>query len=99
MKNESIFINVSRGKLVRTEDLLKNKIYKKFRGIGLDVTDPEPLPIRHKLKNIQNVFITPHIAGLSDNNRERGYKLIKENLYRYLNNQELLNIVDKKKEY
>ena len=28
MKNESIFINVSRGKLVRTEDLLKNKIYK-----------------------------------------------------------------------
>ena len=99
MKNESVFINVSRGKLVRTEDLLKNKIYKKFRGIGLDVTDPEPLPVRHKLKNIKNVFITPHIAGLSDNNRERGYELIKENLYRYLNNQELLNIVDKKKEY
>ena len=99
MKNESIFINVSRGKLVRTEDLLKNKIYKKFRGIGLDVTDPEPLPDRHKFKNIKNIFITPHIAGLSDNNRKRGYELIKENLYRYLNNQELLNIVDKKKEY
>ena len=50
-------------------------------------------------KKIRNVFITPHIAGLSDNNRKRGYELIKENLYRYLNNQELLNIVDKKKEY
>ncbi len=99
MKNESTFINVSRGKLVKTEDLLKNEIYNKFRGIGLDVTDPEPLPVRHKLKKLHNVFITPHIAGLSDNNRERGYNLIKQNLYRYLNNQELLNIVDKKREY
>ena len=52
-----------------------------------------------KLKKLQNVFITPHIAGLSDNNRERGYNIIKQNLYRYLNNQELLNIVDKKREY
>ena len=78
MKKNSIFINVSRGKLVKTEDLLRNKIYEKFRGIGLDVTDPEPLPIKHKLQNINNIFITPHIAGLSDNNRERGYELIKQ---------------------
>ena len=43
MKKNSIFINVSRGKIVKTKDLIKNNIYKKFRGIGLDVTDPEPL--------------------------------------------------------
>ena len=44
MKNNSIFINVSRlFALVDTKALLIKKIYKKFLGIGLDVTNPEPL--------------------------------------------------------
>ena len=99
MKRNSIFINVSRGKLLKTNDLLKNSIYKKFRGIGLDVTDPEPLADGHLLHSATNVLITPHIAGLSDNNRQRGFNLIKFNIHRYLHNEDLLNIVDKKKEY
>ena len=99
MKKGSIFINVSRGKLVKSEDLLKDDIFKKFRGLGLDVTDPEPLAKSHKLNKANNVFITPHIAGLSDQNRERGFNLIKLNLHRYLNNLELLNVVNKQREY
>lgn len=99
MKKRSIFINVSRGKLLKTNDLLKNNIYKKFRGIGLDVTEPEPLDKAHPLYSATNVLITPHIAGLSDNNRYRGFNLIKLNIHKYLHNEDLLNIVDKKKEY
>ena len=99
MKTNSIFINVSRGKLVQTKDLIKNNIYKKFRGIGLDVTDPEPLSETNVLKKAPNVFITPHIAGLSDNNRFRGFELIKENIRRYIVGEKLLNIVDKEREY
>ena len=75
------------------------KLYKKFRGIGLDVTEPEPLVEDHLLYSATNVLITPHIAGLSDNNRKRGFNLIKLNIHRYLHNENLLNIVDKKKEY
>ncbi len=99
MKKNSIFINVSRGKIVRTEDLIKKNIYKKFRGIGLDVTDPEPLDENNLLKKASNVFITPHVAGPSDNNRLRGFKLIKENITRYINGDSLVNVVDKNKEY
>ena len=99
MKMRSIFINVSRGKLLKTNDLLKNSIYKKFLGIGLDVTEPEPLDEGHLLYSANNVLITPHIAGLSDNNRNRGFNLIKLNIHKYLHNEDLLNIVDKKKEY
>ena len=99
MKKGSIFINVSRGKIVKTEDLIKNNIYKKFRGIGLDVTDPEPLDKKNKLNLAHNVFITPHVAGPSDNNRERGYNLIKINIERYIKNKSLVNVVDKLKEY
>ena len=97
MKKNSIFINVSRGKLLKTNDLLKNNIYKKFRGIGLDVTEPEPLVEGHLLYSATNVLITPHIAGLSDNNRKRGFNLIKLNIHKYLHNEDLLNIVDKKR--
>lgn len=99
MRKGSIFINVSRGKVVKTNDLLKNDLFRKFRGIGLDVTDPEPLDKDHKFNKADNIFITPHIAGPSDKNRIRGYELINLNILRYLQNRELLNVVDKEKEY
>ena len=71
MKKDSIFINVSRGTIVKINALLKNKLYQKFRGIGLDVTNPEPLPKKHILNNLENVIISNHSAGKSDKNREK----------------------------
>ena len=99
MKTGSIFINVSRGELVDTNALLKNNLYKKFKGIGLDVVDGEPLPKNHKLKKAKNVVLTEHIAGLSDNNRGRAYALITKNIERFLKKKPLFNLVDKIKGY
>ena len=65
-------------------------------GAGLDVTTPEPLNKNHPLKKFENVIITPHIAGQSDNNRERSFELLCENIRRYLYSEKLLNIVSKK---
>ena len=50
----------------------------------MDVVDPDPLPKNHILRKANNVVITEHIAGLSDNNRKRGYELIAQNIERYL---------------
>jgi len=97
MKRGSILINVSRGKIIKTKDLLKNKLYKKFKGIALDVTDPEPLPHNDTLRSIENIIITNHTAGLSDKNRARSYRLIETNIKRYLLKRPLLNIVDKER--
>jgi D-2-hydroxyacid dehydrogenase (NADP+) len=99
MKKNSIFINVSRGKIVKVNALLKNNLYLKFRGIGLDVTNPEPLPQNHKLNNIKNIIVSNHSAGLSDKNRERSNKLVIKNIKRFLKNKPLLNVVDKIKGY
>ena len=99
MKKGSIFINVSRGKIVKTKDLLKDDLFKKFRGIGLDVTEPEPLEKNHILNKAKNVLITPHVAGPSDMNRYRGFELIKLNITRFLKQKSLINVVDKFKEY
>ena len=99
MKKNSYFINVSRGNLVNTDDLINFLEKDFFLGVGLDVTDPEPLSKNHKLRKFKNVIISPHLAGLSDYNRIRSFELIKLNIRRYLNNDHLLNIVDKQKEY
>ena len=99
MKKDSIFINVSRGNLVNTNDLLDSVKINKFKGVGLDVTHPEPLSINHPLRNFDNVIITPHLAGLSDNNRARSFDLILLNIKKYIENNKLFNIVDKNYQY
>ena len=99
MKKNSIFINVSRGGLVDTKALMKDKLIKKFWGIGLDVVDPEPLPKNHFLRKKENVIITNHTAGLSDKNRTRAYDLIFNNLKRYKENKMLFNEVNKNEGY
>ena len=99
MKDGVIFINVSRGKVVDTEALAAYLKKGKFLGIGLDVTDPEPLDSGHVLRNDIRVVITPHIAGPSDHNRNRSLQILDKNLRNYLLNLPLINIVDKKLEY
>lgn len=99
MKKDSILINVSRGAIIDTVDLTRAVRAGKFRGVGLDVTFPEPLPSTHPLRKIPRVIITPHIAGPSDQNRERSFALICENMRRYLAGERLYNIVDKQQGY
>ncbi len=99
MKKDSIFINVSRGGLVDINALLKKDIITKLWGVGLDVTDPEPLKHSHPLRKKENVIITDHTAGLSDHNRSRSYELITINLKRFQKKERLFNQVDKLEGY
>ena len=66
MKKDSYFINVSRGKIVKTDALLGALKSGHLAGVGLDVTDPEPLPDPHPLRNRENVIVTPHVAWYSE---------------------------------
>jgi phosphoglycerate dehydrogenase-like enzyme len=63
MKGGAYFINVSRGRIVKTDALLSALQSDHLAGAGLDVTDPEPLPAAHGLWDQPNAFITPHSAG------------------------------------
>lgn len=62
MKSSAILVNVGRGELVVTEDLVAALESGTIAGAGLDVTDPEPLPESHPLWRMPNCTITPHIA-------------------------------------
>ncbi|MBI3684507.1 MAG: D-2-hydroxyacid dehydrogenase [Acidobacteria bacterium] len=99
MKRGAYFIAVSRGSLYNTEALVRALDSRRLAGAGLDVTNPEPLPKGHALWNFDNVIITPHIAGASDQVQRRRVDLVKENMRRFLAGEPLLNVVDKKKGY
>jgi D-2-hydroxyacid dehydrogenase (NADP+) len=99
MKPSVYLINVSRGKLVKTEPLLAALKDKRLAGAGMDVTDPEPLPADHALWDQPNVIITPHIAGQSQFTEERVQDVFVENVRRYANGLPLINLVDKQMGY
>ena len=63
MKPDAILINTSRGPVVNTDALVKAVSSGHLRAVGLDVTDPEPLPIGHPLLGFENVLVSPHVAA------------------------------------
>ncbi len=99
MKKNSYFIAVSRGGIYDMNGLVKALDEKRLAGAGVDVTDPEPLPRGHALWKFNNVVITPHIAGRSDQDVVRMTGTIKENLRRFVEGKPLINVVDKQKGY
>jgi phosphoglycerate dehydrogenase-like enzyme len=56
-------VNVARGGLVRTDDLVEALRSGWIAGAALDVVDPEPLPRDSNLWSIDNCLITPHTAN------------------------------------
>jgi phosphoglycerate dehydrogenase-like enzyme len=99
MKKGSYFICVSRGGLYDMNALVKALDSKRLAGAGVDVTDPEPLPKGHPLWKFDNVVITPHVAGRSQHDKERMVGTMKENVLRFVEGKQLINIVDKQKGY
>jgi D-2-hydroxyacid dehydrogenase (NADP+) len=99
MKKNSYFIAVSRGGIYEMGGLVKALDEQKLAGAGVDVTDPEPLPKGHALWKFDNVVVTPHIAGRSDNDASRMVGTIKLNIQRFVDGKPLINVVDKQKGY
>lgn len=94
MKPSAYLINIARGGSVVTSDLIEALKSKKIAGAGLDVTDPEPLPVDHPLWHAPNVIITPHSSSDSDLGSEAPLQVVRENLRRYLAGDKMLSVVD-----
>jgi D-3-phosphoglycerate dehydrogenase/(S)-sulfolactate dehydrogenase len=65
IKSDAILINCSRGALVDLDAALESLNSGKLGGLGLDVFDPEP-PKHHPIFDHENVVLTPHVMGLSN---------------------------------
>lgn len=98
MKKDAILVNVGRGSLIDTRALEKVMAEGHIFGAALDVTDPEPLSEDSPLWDMDNVIITPHVAGIGfghlTGTEARVADICSENLRRYVNGEEIFNIVD-----
>jgi phosphoglycerate dehydrogenase-like enzyme len=99
MKAESCLINVGRGAQVDEAALVEALRARRIAGAALDVFEREPLPADSPLWGVENLLITAHTAGLTEKLCHRHYELFSENLRRYLAEQPLQFVVDKRKGY
>ncbi|MBR0376806.1 MAG: D-2-hydroxyacid dehydrogenase [Lachnospiraceae bacterium] len=101
MKQTAIIANVGRGTLFDQQSLAEALMNYKIGGACLDVTDPEPLPKDSPLWDCPNLILTPHVAGYYHLHYtyERIVDIAMENLRRYLNGEELMNLIDRKSGY
>jgi phosphoglycerate dehydrogenase-like enzyme len=95
MEPTAHLINVGRGELVQTEALVDALATGSIAGAALDVVHPEPLPEGHPLWALENVIITPHMSGDTEDYLDDLGTLFVENLRRYCNGEPLENVVDK----
>ena len=92
MPDNSLLVNVARGKVADTAALLAHATSGRLR-VALDVTDPEPLPDGHPLFFLPNVLISPHVGGQSSSMLPRMARLLREQIVRMLADDEPLNVV------
>lgn len=93
MKCSAVLINTSRGGLIDNLALRESLLNKKIAAALLDVLDQEPPPADHPLVGIDNAIITPHIAWISFEARQRIYTMIQQILMAFQNGG-LLNKVN-----
>ena len=93
MKDEAILINTSRGPVVDPDAMDTALENDWITRVGLDVTEPEPLPADHELtRHIpEKLVVTPHIASASIQTRNKMARMAAENLIAGLEGEPLPN--------
>ena len=97
MKPDALLVNVGRGTLLDPDVLAEVLRSGHLLGAVLDVVPEEPFPAGHPLWRMDNVILTPHIAGIGFGNvpetEDKIVRLSCENLRRYLHGEPLINRV------
>jgi phosphoglycerate dehydrogenase-like enzyme len=99
MPKHARFINIGRGPIVVTDDLVDALANQQIAGAALDVFEPEPLPEAHPLWGLDNVLISAHMAGDFSGWRDALMDQFLDNLARWRRGEELFNRVSKRHGY
>ena len=87
--SNTVFVNVSRGVVVDSDALIA-RLKRGDIVAGLDVFDPEPIPPDSEIIGLPNVFLSPHIAGVTLASRHRFFSLMVDELKRFFGGEEPL---------
>ena len=93
MRDGALLINAARGGLIDEDALVEHLSAKRIHA-ALDVFEPEPLPVDHRLRSMPNITLTPHVAGTFNITLyERCCRIIESNIEALAGGGELINIV------
>lgn len=94
IKDGAVVINTSRGAIFDEPafiaELKKNRFFA-----CIDVTDPEPPAEDNELRFLENVNLTPHLAGTAANGRRRIALHICEETERFMNGERMRTEIDR----
>lgn len=94
MKSTAFLINVGRGELVNEADLIEALKAKTIAGAALDVRTTEP-PVKGELEQIQNLILTPHIAGITKESQLAINQILVDNIDLVLDGKKATHAVGK----
>ena len=93
MPTHAVLINVSRGGIVDEDALFDALSQNKIRGAGFDVFATEPLEENHRLRNLPNLIMTPHLGASTEEAQKRVGEMAVHQLESFFCEQKLLNEV------
>lgn len=99
MRRDSVFINISRGALVKEGDLLDSVNKGLFAKAYLDVFETEPLPENHAFWTNPNIIVTPHQSGRLEKHLEKAVELFFPNYAAFQNGAKMPNEVNLEQGY
>lgn len=91
--------NISRGKVIKQDELIDALKDGRLGGAALDVTDPEPLPQDSPLWTMDNIFVSPHISAASTTVLGRAFDVLDMNITRLEKGERLINVVKRRRGY
>lgn len=94
MKKSAVFINTCRGPVHDEPALIKALEDGEIAAAGLDVFEQEPLQLESPFINMDNVVITPHLAGSTQERVDRALEFSFENARRVLSGEKPQNVVE-----
>lgn len=94
MKPSAILVNTARSGLIDEQQLIEALSERRIMGAALDVFDIEPIPVHHPFLELDNVTITPHLAGSTLDAFRNSPKLMCEHLQRWLRGEGNLPIIN-----
>lgn len=84
MKPNAVVINSARSGLISEPDLIEALQTKRIAGAAIDVFEQEPLPADHPYLTLENITITPHIAGSTYGNFANSPKILSKRIVNLL---------------
>lgn len=91
MLKKPLIINMARGSVVNTQDLIKALNENIISGAALDVFDPEPISADHPILKFENVLITPHIGTATIDCRKDMAVMAANNLISFFRDKDVLD--------